>query len=326
MYNNQTGSYYNSDINKGSHCAQCNSELPTSPIKKIHDTVFCKSCFDLIKSNYASIVGNIYETIFKIHKSKDLFEKKELLHELINVTSQLRKEKYFDYRINDMHIDDFRVQCLRDYALYNNTINNNRKKLTLEEKEKVQTTFIQQKKPYDRYIAFDLETTGLSPEKHEIIEIGAVKIIHGYAVEYFQCFVKTKKKSTKKIIQITGITDHDLETEGIPLNEALEKLSEFIQSYPLIAHNAPFDINFIKQYGAECNIKFNNKVDDTLALAKRYMKDVRSDGYSYKLSDLCDYIGYKPEKSHRSYDDALAAAFLYESIKIDIKFKREFEM
>lgn len=308
------------NVNQSVKCCKCNADTKYNR-RKIKETIYCKDCYDSIRIQFAPQVSEIYETISSLSKTRKLIDKKELIHNLITLSSSLKKEQDFDFTINNYHIDEFRVLCLRDYSIYQNAITQNRKTLSPEEKEKINISIIKQQKPYDRYIAFDLETTGLSREKNKIIEIGAVKVINGYAISYFKCFVKIQSKLPKSIVQVTGITDEMLASDAIPIEEALSKFSDFIQDYPLVAHNASFDMGFLKTNGDRCGFKFTNKVEDTLSLSRKYMKEVKEDGYSYKLSDLCQYIGYKPKQAHRSYDDALAAAYLYNHIKSEIKWK-----
>ena len=94
------------------------------------------------------------------------------------------------------------------------------------------------------YVAFDLETTGLSSQHDEIIEIGAVILKAGREVDRFQSFVDPGRLLTQKIVDLTGITDEML--RGAPdIGEILPRFLAFCGDRPLIAHNADFDVGFV---------------------------------------------------------------------------------
>ena len=100
----------------------------------------------------------------------------------------------------------------------------------------------------DEFVAFDLETTGLSARDDRIIEIGAVIMKDGQEIDRFQTFVDPHRKLEQKIIDLTGITDQML--KGAPeIEEILPKFLEFVGDRVLVAHNADFDTGFIR---AEC--------------------------------------------------------------------------
>ena len=98
------------------------------------------------------------------------------------------------------------------------------------------------------YVAFDLETTGLSSQHDEIIEIGAVILKEGREVDRFQSFVDPGRLLTQKIVDLTGITDEML--KGAPgIGEVLPRFLAFCGDRPLVAHNADFDVGFVSAVG-----------------------------------------------------------------------------
>jgi DNA polymerase III subunit epsilon len=293
-------------------CHSCNKSVIKS--FKLNYHILCDECFDKANSeiNIKSVV--ITESLYILNKTKELNTKLVLLEKIISVSSELRKNPYFNKQILEKDIETVRFNALKDYTIYQQAIRENRKRLNKSEKDNLLLKYVKQTVPYSNFIAVDIETTGLKCDYHEIIEIAAVKVVNGTAIDYFKSLVKPKKKLPKKITEITGITNENLMNEQ-SIDLVLPKFIEFILDYPLIAHNASFDLGFIKFQAENMNLKVTNKVVDTLSLSRKYLKEIKRDGYSYKLGDICSYIGYKPLNTHRAYDDALSAAYIYQYIK-----------
>lgn len=152
------------------------------------------------------------------------------------------------------------------------------------------------------YVVFDFETTGLSAKYDDIIEFGAVKFIHGIVTEHIDLFVKVNRKLSKKISELTGITD-DMLKDGLSLIEAVHKMREFIGNAILVSHNADFDIGFLNEACRKVGEKpFTNPVVDTLALARYIFPESRN----HRLGTLCrnmDVI-YNEDEAHRADYDA----------------------
>ncbi|MGM0602843.1 MAG: PolC-type DNA polymerase III [Bacillota bacterium] len=154
------------------------------------------------------------------------------------------------------------------------------------------------------FIVFDLETTGLNPSQHEIIEIGAVKFKDGKAVDKFSTFVKAENKIPPKITEITGIEQNMLKNAP-PLKKAVNKFLDFAGDAVLVAHNADFDYGFIRSALQNLNIeKEEFTVLDTLSLSRALVKDIKN----YKLNTLSKYFNIELENHHRALDDAQATA------------------
>jgi len=168
----------------------------------------------------------------------------------------------------------------------------------------------------DEYVVFDLETTGLMKETDKIIEIGAVKIKNGKIVDKFSAFVNPKIKLSKKIIELTNITDDML--ENAPNEETvLPEFLKFFGNAVLVAHNANFDVGFIRQWAKFKNIEINNTVIDTVELSKLLFPNLSK----YKLDIVAKHLGISLENHHRAVDDAGCTAEIF--IKCSEILKKE---
>lgn len=156
------------------------------------------------------------------------------------------------------------------------------------------------------YIAFDLETTGLSPETDQIIEIGALKVKDGKVVERFMEFVKPDKPITPAITEITGITN-EMVAGARNTEEIVSEFVNFCEDYVLIGHNIMFDYKFCKRYAKIYGHSFEKKGIDTLKIARKVHKEFASKS----LGSLCEHYHIDNKAAHRAYHDALATAKLY---------------
>lgn len=159
----------------------------------------------------------------------------------------------------------------------------------------------------ETFVVFDLETTGLSPQTAEIIEIGAVKIQAGQIVEEFQTFIAYDQLLPPEIIKLTGINDQML--EGAPLiDQVLPKFLDFVGDSCLVAHNASFDLGFMENKLAKClNQRLDNPILDTLTLARVLLPQLKN----YKLNTLTKYFKVTLENHHRALDDARATGYVF---------------
>ena len=155
------------------------------------------------------------------------------------------------------------------------------------------------------YVAFDLETTGLSAQHDVIIEIGAVVMKRGEVLDTFQTFVAPGRKLTPKIIDLTGITDEML-VGAPPIDEILPKFLEFVGGRPLCAHNADFDIGFVTAACERLNIPVQPTSLDTLILAQNLLPDLGK----YKLNIVADFLSLPDFNHHRASDDAITCGYL----------------
>ena len=155
------------------------------------------------------------------------------------------------------------------------------------------------------FVAFDLETTGLSSKTDRIIEIGAVIIKNGQEVDRFQTFVDPQRKLEKKIVDLTGITDEML--VGAPLiEEVLPKFLEFVGDRVLVAHNSDFDTGFIR---AEClrqGYAYDLTAADTLILSQNLLQQLNK----FKLDIVANALSLPEFNHHRAADDALTCGMI----------------
>ena len=160
----------------------------------------------------------------------------------------------------------------------------------------------------DVWVAFDLETTGLDADKDAIIEIGAVKFQGGRTLDTFQSLVNPRRRISPFITSLTGIRQRDLDRADTIERVAAEFVS-FVGASPIIAHNADFDLGFLRSGG----IELTNPVVDTYDLA--YI--VRPDSPSYSLENMAQRLDLPHDRPHRALDDAIAAKMLFLSLLED---------
>lgn len=158
----------------------------------------------------------------------------------------------------------------------------------------------------NRYVAVDLETTGLDPARDNIIEIGLVRVVEGRLTDKYQTLVRPDCRISATIRRITGIEDAML--DGAPgIHEVLPGVLEFIGNDPILGHNVGFDCKFLE---VSSGGKLFNTCYDTSELARIVLP--ASPGY--RLAELCKSQGIDIIRSHRALEDALAASNLYQSL------------
>ena len=148
------------------------------------------------------------------------------------------------------------------------------------------------------WVAFDLETTGLSASTDEIIEIGAVRFTANRTLGEYQTFVNPGRRIPKFITDLTGITQSDV-SSAPTISEVGDEFAEFVEGATLIAHNASFDMGFLRGGG----ISLVNPVCDTMELAQLTRLYARS----YALDQLVEEVSGARGRAHRALDDARAA-------------------
>lgn len=158
------------------------------------------------------------------------------------------------------------------------------------------------------YISIDLETTGLNPKQDRIIEIGAVKVVDGQVEDTFSAFVNPGRKLEERIVELTGITDEQLE-DAPSIEEVFPKLEEFLGDMPIVGHSILFDFSFLKKAAVNMNRKFEKKAIDTLKIARKYLAQLEH----RNLDFLCKYYQI-PHHAHRAFDDAEATSLLYHKL------------
>lgn len=158
----------------------------------------------------------------------------------------------------------------------------------------------------ETYVALDLETTGLSPEKDQILEIGALKVENGIVTDTYETLVQCPQGINMRIQELTGITD-EMAATGITEARAVQELLEFCRGYVILGHNVPFDYGFVKAAALRCGIKYHTQVIDTLKIARKLLTNVEKKSLEY----LCQHYHIETKASHRALEDARAAMELY---------------
>ena len=160
----------------------------------------------------------------------------------------------------------------------------------------------------ERFVVFDLETTGLDPVKHEIIEIGAIRVNRdSINHDTFQAFIKPAKKVPKKITELTGISQMMLDAEGEPIEKILREFLDFLGDLDLVSFNADFDMAFLQNAAARHSITINNSVSCALKMARRAWPGRRS----YRLADLAKDGNLSSSDTHRALGDCQRALIVY---------------
>lgn len=157
----------------------------------------------------------------------------------------------------------------------------------------------------ETYVVLDVETTGKNHYRDEIIEIGAVKYIRGVAADSFSSFVKPKGNIPSEITDLTGITESDVENAPL-IFDIIPKLQEFLGAAPIVAHNATFDISFLRDAYKLCGLPFKNESIDTLRLARKAFPELPN----HKLTTLKEFLHIEGV-SHRAFADVLTTAEVY---------------
>lgn len=155
-------------------------------------------------------------------------------------------------------------------------------------------------------VVFDLETTGFSPIKNRIIEIGAVKIEQGKIVDRFSSFVNPDVPIPFEIENLTHINDSMV--LGAPMIDVvLPEFLEFCGDAVVVAHNASFDVSFIKQNAKEQGLTFNPTVLDTVSLARVLLPNLNR----FKLDTVAKELKITLASHHRAVDDAGATSEIF---------------
>ena len=157
----------------------------------------------------------------------------------------------------------------------------------------------------EEFVAFDLETTGLSSRTDRIIEIGAVVLKNGEEVDRFQTFVDPERTLERKIVELTGITDEML--QGAPkIEEVLPKFLNFVGDRVLVAHNSDFDTGFIRAECERLGYDYHYTAADTLILSQNLLPHLNK----FKLNIVSNALSLPDFNHHRAADDAMTCGLI----------------
>jgi len=153
----------------------------------------------------------------------------------------------------------------------------------------------------DEFVVFDIETTGLSSSNDRIIEIGAVKIKNGNIIDSFSSYINPQRDIPANITELTGISNEDV--KDAPTEEkVIRDFMAFAGDAVLVAHNANFDMGFLRSCLGRMNKESENTVLDTLQLTRMLLPQLKS----HKLNIVAKHFKVSLENHHRAVDDSKA--------------------
>ena len=146
----------------------------------------------------------------------------------------------------------------------------------------------------EEWVALDVETTGLSPEDDEIIEVGAVRFRGAETLDTFHSLVNPNRKIGAFIRRYTGITQQEVDAAA-PFSKVAGRLESFVGGLPIVGHNVDFDLGFLAAKG----VRFTGPKADTLELAY-----VLKPSWEYSLEKVAAALGISHDNPHRALGDA----------------------
>ena len=158
----------------------------------------------------------------------------------------------------------------------------------------------------EKYVVFDIETTGFSPVTNRIIEIGAVKVENGEITERFSTFVNPQVPIPFHIEKLTSIND-SMVMDADPIEVVLPRFLKFVGDAILVAHNANFDVSFIKENAKRQGIPVDFTYVDTVGIARALLTGQSK----YTLDAVAKTLGISLENHHRAVDDAECTAEIF---------------
>ncbi|MDE6471499.1 MAG: 3'-5' exoribonuclease [Clostridia bacterium] len=167
----------------------------------------------------------------------------------------------------------------------------------------------------NKFVVFDLETTGLNTETDDIIELGAVKLEEGKIVEYYNTLVDPKRSIPEGASKVNNIYDADVKNAPY-IEDVFGFFVDYCKGYVLVAHNgAGFDFKIIKRVAGQLGYPLYNEMVDSLTEARNVLPGSRR----HSLEALCDHYGIVNRNAHRAYEDAEATAKVFVKL-MDDKF------
>ena len=159
---------------------------------------------------------------------------------------------------------------------------------------------------HEPYVVFDIETTGFSALKDKIIEIGAVKVENGRITERFSEFVNPQIPIPFRIEELTSINDN-MVADAPTIDVILPKFEKFCEGCVMVAHNAEFDMSFIRKNYEDLGIEREDTVVDTVGMARFLLPQLNR----FKLDTVAKAVGVSLEHHHRAVDDASCTADIF---------------
>lgn len=161
-----------------------------------------------------------------------------------------------------------------------------------------------------KFIAFDLETTGIQPRTDAVVEIGAVRFDESEPVDTFCTLINPGRPIPPEASAVNGITD-DMVADQPTIKSVLSDLADFCGELPLVAHNAPFDFKFLNKAVEDHKARAPaGIVLDSCALARILFPGM----INYKLGTLVSHFGFPPGNFHRAEIDSVHCGRLFARI------------
>ncbi len=161
------------------------------------------------------------------------------------------------------------------------------------------------------YTVIDLETSGLHPETDEVIELGACRVRGGREAESYSALLKNRRPLPQSVVQLTGLTEVQLQQEGIDPAQAAREFLAFIGDDTLMGHNIAFDFVFLRELCRTSGLKTPvNRCVDTLKLARRRLKGIQN----YKLKTIAKHFSLDTAETHRVLADCRLTHLVYQKL------------
>ena len=168
------------------------------------------------------------------------------------------------------------------------------------------------------FTAFDLETTGLSPESSEVVEFAAVRVRGGELDLNLASLCRPLHGISYGAMRVNGIT-YDMVADKPTFAELLPSLLSFFGDDTIVCHNAPFDMSFLMSYCRKAGVSYSPKIQDTLQMARRLLPGLPS----RSLEPLAAHLNVRSDGYHRALADATVTAKVYlKLMELDIAADR----
>ncbi len=169
-------------------------------------------------------------------------------------------------------------------------------------------------KKLDTFCIFDIETTGFNSNIDKITEIAVCKVRNGEIIDEFTTFVNPERNIPEEVQELTHITP-DMVKDAPTIDEVLPEFLEFTKDTILVAHNARFDIGFIKHFANVQKLEFAPYVVDTLTMARELYPNLEN----HKLGTIAEHLEVSLEGAHRAINDTRATAKIFIKMQNDAK-------
>lgn len=160
-------------------------------------------------------------------------------------------------------------------------------------------------------IVLDVETTGLDYTKERMIEFAAVRLENGKIKDKYETLINPKQHIRKSSMAVHGITQ-EMVADAPDEEEVMPKILEFIGDYPIVAHNAIFDYNFINEASKRL---YNKPIENARIDSQMLFKEVYPDLESHGLENLMNKFDVKFDTRHRAMADTIGLAQAYPKLK-----------